>query len=598
MTTRPAPTSSLPATVHGIGAAAGIAIGPVWIYEPPVAPQGEPAAAAEDPSRALERLAAEAARELQALGDRLRAIGRRDEADIFDAQAMMATDDTLLEAIVAKARDGMPLPDAIAAAAAEAAEEIGAIDDPLLAARAADVRDVGARICRILTGTSIEMPKVPSIIVGADLPPSIVAEIPPGLALGFALESGSRTAHVVILSRSLGLPAVVGATGLCARAHEAIKGASPSVLCAIDGETGAVHLSLDEALEQSLRARDAALAASRAEAAQLRSRPGATADGRRIVLAANIGKPEDSERALEMGAEGVGLLRTEFMYLSRSSAPTENEQVAAYRRVMSAFGPERPVVIRLADIGGDKPIPYLHLPDEDNPFLGVRAIRLAYSSRDLLQTQLRAIWRAGALADVVPHVMAPMIASVADVELLASLRDEAREEVIAAGQPCAADMVTGIMIEVPSAAFIAPELARRVGFLSIGTNDLTQYIFAADRGSATLASMQDPLHPAVLRAIALVTAAGREAGIPVAVCGEAAGDVAAACVLVGLGVTELSADAALLDGLRSTLARFALADLEDLAARALACADAASVRALARSLLDRRQLPAARMGEK
>ncbi|HEY5630005.1 MAG TPA: phosphoenolpyruvate--protein phosphotransferase, partial [Candidatus Limnocylindrales bacterium] len=581
-----------------IGAAAGIAIGPVWIYEPPVAPQGEPAAAAEDPSRALERLAAEAARELEALGDRLRAIGRSEEADIFDAQAMMATDDTLLDAIVARARDGMPLPDAIAAAAAAAAEEIGAIDDPILAARAADVRDVGARMCRILTGTSVEMPKVPSIIVGGDLPPSIVAEIPPGLALGFALESGSRTAHVVILSRSLGLPAVVGATDLCARAHEAIGTAGASVLCALDGETGAVYLGLDEALEQSLRDRDAALAAARAEAAQLRSRPGATADGRRIMLVANIGKPEDSERALEMGAEGVGLLRTEFMFLSRSSAPTESEQVAAYRRVMSAFGPERPVVIRLADIGGDKPVPYLHLPDEENPFLGVRAIRLAYSSRDLLQTQLRAIWRAGALADVVPHVMAPMIATLSDVELLASLRDQAREEVIAAGHPCAAEMVTGIMIEVPSAAFIAPELARRVGFLSIGTNDLTQYIFAADRGSAPLASMQDPLHPAVLRAIALITAAGRDNGIPVAVCGEAAGDIAAACVLVGLGVTELSADAALLDGLRSTLARYGSSELEALAHRALACDDAASVRALAASLFESSPPSVVRIGEK
>lgn len=589
------PASPVPSIVHGIGAAAGIAIGPIWLYEPATATAGEPTPAAQDPTFALERLAAEAARELEALGDRLRAIGRVEEADIFDAQAMMATDDSILAAIVELAMGGMPLPDAIAAAAAAAAEEIAAIDDPILAARAADVRDVGARMCRILTGTSIEMPKVPSIVIGADLPPSIVAEIPPGLALGFALASGSRTAHVVILSRSLGLPAIVGATELCERAHEAAGVAGPDMRCAIDGELGEVYLGLDDALEHSLREREAALAAGRAEAAQLRSRPGATRDGRRILLVANIGKPEDSDRALEMAAEGVGLLRTEFMFLSRSSAPTENEQVAAYRRVMSAFGPDRPVVIRLADIGGDKPVPYLHLPPEDNPFLGVRAIRLAYGSRDLLQTQLRAIWRAGALAEVVPHVMAPMIATLDDVELLASLRDEAREEVLAAGQPCAESMITGIMIEIPSAAFIAPELARRVGFMSIGTNDLTQYIFAADRGSAALASMQDALHPAVLRAIALITSAGRDAGIPVAVCGEAAGDLVAACVLVGLGVTELSADAACLDGLRATLARFTGSELEALARDALAEADAASVRRLATEFLDRGR-PAGRAG--
>lgn len=435
------------------------------------------------------------------------------------------------------------------------------------------------------------MPEVPSIIIGDDLPPSIVAEIPPGLALGFALASGSRTAHVVILSRSLGLPAVVGAAELCDRAREVVARAGADVRCAIDGERGEVYLGLDDTNERTLRERESALAANRAAAARLRSRPGATLDGRRIKLLANIGKPEDAGRALEMAAEGVGLFRTEFMFLGRSSAPTESEQVAAYRRVMTAFGAERPVVIRLADIGGDKPIPYLRLPAEDNPFLGIRAIRLAYTSRDLLQTQLRAIWRAGALANVVPHVMAPMIATVEDVDLLVSLRDAARDEVIAANQPCADAMVTGIMVEIPSAALLAPELAKRVDFMSIGTNDLTQYIFAADRGNAALAAMQDPLHPAVLRAVAMVVAAGRGEGIPIAVCGEAAGDTAAACILVGLGVNELSADAASLDGLRTALSMFAGSDLEELANRAVGAADAATVRTLTTEFLEGERHP-------
>ena len=585
VTMRRSAGTALPIVVHGIGAATGIAVGPIWIYSPTLPVAGEPASAGEDPAQALERAATEAERQLEALADQLRAIGREEEAGIFDAQAMMATDSSLLDDAAARGRSGLSLVDAVQEAAAAAADQISAIEDELLAARAADVRDVGARICRILTGTVIEMPAVPSIIIGDDLPPSFGAEIPPGLALGFGMAGGSRTAHVVILSRSLGLPAVVGAAGLYETAREVLDRAGQDSVCALDGETGEIFMEVDQALEATLRERTRALAARRARAAALRSQPGATSDGRRVLLVANIGTADDAQRALDGGAEGVGLFRTEFLFLSRASAPTETEQVAAYRRVMTTFGPDRPVVIRLADIGGDKPIPYLKLPAEDNPFLGVRAIRLAYGSRDLLETQLRAIWRAGALAGVVPHVMAPMIATLEDVDLLISLRDAARDAVIASGQPCATSMVTGIMVEVPSAALLAPELARRVDFMSIGTNDLTQYIFAADRGSAALAQMQDALHPAVLRAVALIAAAARGAGIPVAVCGEAAGDPAAACVLVGLGIGELSADAASLDELRATLARLTSSELEELANRALRLSDAPSVRALATELL-------------
>jgi phosphocarrier protein FPr len=243
------------------------------------------------------------------------------------------------------------------------------------------------------------------------------------------------------------------------------------------------------------------------------------------------------------------------------------------------------VVIRLADIGGDKAIPYLGLPPEQNPFLGVRAIRLAYAKPDLLVSQLRAIWRAGAAADVVPHVMAPMVATAGDVELLLALRDRARESLVAAGVPIAERLVTGIMVEVPSAALLAPELARMIDFFSIGTNDLTQYVLAADRGNAALASLQDALHPAVLRAVAGVVAGADAAGIPVAVCGELAGDPLGALVLVGLGVDELSADAGSLDGVRAALARVTRLQLDELARQALAAPDAEAVRALAADLL-------------
>jgi phosphoenolpyruvate-protein kinase (PTS system EI component) len=281
----------------------------------------------------------------------------------------------------------------------------------------------------------------------------------------------------------------------------------------------------------------------------------------------------------------VGLFRTEFLFLRRQSAPSEEEQVGAYRHVMEAFGPDRPVVIRLADIGGDKSIPYLGRPEEPNPFLGVRAIRLGHESRDLLLTQLRAIWRAAGLAGVTPHVMAAMVATIADARLLLGLCAEARTQVCAAGEPCPERMVTGAMIEVPSAAIMAPELARMVDFFSIGTNDLTQYVLAADRGNPSLARFQDALHPAVLRTVGAVIAGARAAGIPVSVCGELAGDPAGALVLTGLGVDELSADPGSLDGVRAALARVTSAELGALAARSLAATDAETVRACANELL-------------
>ncbi len=356
----------------------------------------------------------------------------------------------------------------------------------------------------------------------------------------------------------------------------------------MDGGSGEIVLDPgpDEVAEFAARA--ASMEESRRAAAALRGRRGATADGERVALLANIGSPEDAPRALDAGAEGVGLFRTEFLFMKRQTAPAEAEQVAAYAAAFTAFGPERPVVVRLADIGGDKAIPYLDLPAEANPFLGVRAIRLAaHGSRELLLTQLRAIWRAAGRAGVTPHVMAPMVATLDDARLLLELRDEARADAAATGDPLPEGMVTGVMVEIPSAAILAPELARIVDFFSIGTNDLTQYTMAADRGNPALGHLQDALHPAVLRLIRDVVAGADESHIPVAVCGELAGDPAGALVLVGLGVDELSADAGSLDGIRAALAAVTRAELDDLAGRALAAGDAETVRAMARQLLGR-----------
>jgi phosphoenolpyruvate-protein phosphotransferase len=591
-----------PIRLAGVPGAPGIAIGPAWRFGATAASSSEPAVGSDGvraddgrpPADAIRAASAETARQLTALAERIRGLGRDEEAAIFDAQALMAADPMLLDEAIRLAADGADVvdaADAVRRSADAAAAMLASIDDELLAARAADVRDVGARIVRVLRGETLALPLVPSVAIADDLPPSVTAEIPPGFLLGIALAGGSRTAHAVILARSLGIPAIVGVRGLLEAVGDATAG-DGAVVVAVDGELGEVVVGPGPDDEAAFRRRAGDLEARRQAAAALRDRPAATADGERVMLVANIGTPADSARAIEAGAEGVGLFRTEFLFMSRQTPPTEDEQVAAYRQVLADFGPERPVVIRLADIGGDKAIPYLGLPPEQNPFLGVRAIRLGYANPDLLVTQLRAIWRAGAAAGVVPHVMAPMVATAGDVELLLALRDRAREALVAAGVPIAERLVTGIMVEVPSAALLAPELARMIDFFSIGTNDLTQYVLAADRGNAALASLQDALHPAVLRSVAGVVAGADAAGIPVAVCGELAGDPLGALVLVGLGVDELSADAGSLDGVRAALARVTRPQLDELARQALAAPDAEAVRELAAEALSAPNQPA------
>jgi phosphoenolpyruvate-protein phosphotransferase len=590
-----------PTRVVGMPGAPGIAVGPIWRPDAEgvadaegLAGAGSPGAT--DPEARIRSAAAAAASALAALAARLCELDRVGESEILDAQALMAVDPALLNEAVRLAAGGLDPAAAIVASAEASARILADLDDELLAARAADVRDVGARIARILVGAGAGMPALPSIAVAADLAPSLVAEVPPGLLLGVVLAGGSPTAHVAILARSLGIPMVVAAAGLL-DATPAVPGLPASVglpaapvagtVLAIDGETGEVLIDPGAADLERLAGLRIVRAERDRRAAALRGRPAATRDGQRVSLLANIRSPEDAARAIAAGAEGVGLFRTEFLFLRRQSAPTEAEQMAAYRGAMEAFGPDRPVVIRLADIGGDKQIPYLGLPDEPNPFLGVRAIRLAHGSRELLLTQLRAIWRAAGLAGVTPYVMAAMVSTIADARLLLELRDEARATVVAAGDPCPDRMATGLMIEVPSAAMLAPELARLADFFSIGTNDLTQYVLAADRGNPSLARLQDALHPAVLRTIKSVVAGADGAGIPVAACGELAGDPAGALVLVGLGVDELSAEAASLDGVRAALAGVMSAELRELAARALAATDAETVRTLAAELTGR-----------
>jgi phosphoenolpyruvate-protein phosphotransferase (PTS system enzyme I) len=527
----------------------------------------------------LQRAAAAAAAELRELAARVRNAGHDDESEIFDAHAAMALDPALAKAAVADMEQrGVDAVGGIVAAAADIAGRLAALDDELFRARANDVIDVGDRIARHLSG----LPTVAglleaAIVVGEDVSPSVTATLPRDLILGIALERSSPTAHAAILARAYGIPAVVGATGLL----DALHAAGPDAELAIDGSSGEILVAPEDA--DRLRFDGLAAAASSARARDLveASVPARTVDGVEVSLLANIGTPDEAEAAVALGAKGVGLFRTEFLFLERARPPSEDEQTSAYRRVIEAF-PGQPVTIRLLDVGGDKPIPYLQLPAEDNPFLGVRALRLAERQPELFITQLRACYRAAAAGTA--RVMAPMVADATDVQLLLGLAHRARSELEQDGLQTGT-IELGVMLETPSAVLAAPSYFGEIGFASIGTNDLLQYALAVDRGNPALERYRDAMHPALLSLVAMAVEAAGQAGIPLSVCGEMAGDAVAALALLGLGVRSLSMSAPSLPGVRRAIRNAAMARLAEEASAACGDRSAAEARARFTSLV-------------
>lgn len=495
--------------------------------------------------------------------------GREDEAEILDAYGMIALDPTLADAVQSQLDGGFAPVAAVRAAIAEVSATFRAMSDDYLAQRADDVEAVGRELITTLTGTPGAGHTIPdgAIICAVDLSPADTVKLDLQRVGGIATERGGPTSHTAIVARSLGIPAVVGAVGLL----DAVVGAE---LLLLDGERG--ELVVDPGIELM---RDAELRMGTAkmlavEHRKLRGQQ-VTFDGIRILIAGNVGAPHDLEAAVETAADGIGLFRSEFLFLERDHAPSVEEQRAAYRAAVEAF--EDPTVVRTLDIGGDKEVAYLDLPAEENPFLGVRGLRLCLERPELFDTQLDALVQVA--GDGRLRVMFPMVASVADLDAgLARLI--ARADL--AGSPPPAP---GIMIETPASALLAPHLARRCAFFSIGTNDLTQYVAAADRGLGALGSYQDPAQPAVLRLIAMTCEAASDAGIPVAVCGEAASDPATAALLLGLGVEELSVAPSLVDRTRWLVAQLDPAITRAAAQRALGASDADSVREIAATVL-------------
>ena len=566
----PEPAQPEPAAggIRGIGAAPGIAIGSAFQYQSPELDAAAFETASCGSIAELEAFITQAREELRSLGERLVQRGLGAEAAIFEAQAELLEDPDLLADVAARAEAGQGHARAWQAAVEERAQAIAGVADPLLAARAADLRDAGRRVLARMAGTqAVSLPDAPVIVLAKDLTPSETATFDPVRVLGFCIEGGGPTAHIAILARAMGLPAIVGAG---ARVLEVAPG-TPVILNGHDGT-----LTPDpspEALSSAYEIQRRWLDQRRAAREQT-AEPAVTTDGHRIEVSGNAGSVADARGAAAASADGIGLLRTEFLFLDRREAPGEEEQAAVYAAVAEAMG-AHPVIVRTLDIGGDKPVPYIDAGNEANPFLGVRGLRLCLEQPALFAAQLRAILRAARGGNL--RIMFPMVSDLDEVRRAKALVETLRLELDAPPVP------VGIMVEVPSAALLADSLAPEVDFFSIGTNDLTQYTLAMDRGNAALAARQDGLHPAVLRLIARTAEAAHRFGRMVGVCGELGSDPSAVPILVGLGVDELSVSVPLIPAVKAQVRNLSHGAAKALAARALDCATAQEVRALART---------------
>ena len=555
--------------LRGFSASPGLASGPAQRFHVPAlsVPAGDAADEAAEIAR-LDRSLVEAATDIEHQRDEVQTKAGDQEAAIFSAHLLFLRDDALL----APTRRAIQVDHRTAAQAWQGAIDSTAgaweaIEDPYLRARADDLRSVGAQVLARILGIEPPAPalEAPGILLAADLTPADTSGLDPAVVMGIATARGGPTSHAAVLARSMGIPAVVG---LGDRLMEIEDGTT----LALDGDRGLVHVDppaelltdVEEACTAATMAADAARAAA--------NTPAVTADGETIEVSANVGTPEEVAPAVAAGADGVGLFRTEFLFMDRDTMPTEDEQEAAYRLAAQALN-GRPLLLRTLDAGADKPLPYLGQPAEPNPFLGVRGVRLGLARPELLLPQLRAVVRVA--ADFPVRVMFPMVATVDELHRALELLEEARRAV---GR--GTELETGIMVEVPAAALTARVLAPSVDFFSIGTNDLTQYVLAADRGNEHVATLSDAVHPAVLQLIEATTIAARVHGRWVGVCGELAGDAAATSLLLGLGVRELSMSAPAIGRVKQVVRGTDIPEAEALAAKALACASASEVRAL------------------
>lgn len=563
-----APTPPLSENMlKGIPGAPGIAIGPIYHLKKTEITVEETFESESVEKNQLQAAIEQAKGQIARLKTRMLAQKADSEADIFDVHLELLEDADLLEGVIEKINGHQGAAQAWQATIDERAKVVASLDDPLLAARAADLHDVGYRVLRILVGVdgdAVGFPDYPVIVVADDLSPSDTASLDRDKVLGFCTASGGPTAHTAIIARALSLPAIVSAGADVLALEDGTN-------IILNGDDGLLTLNPSDEEVAQAKSQQKAGQASLQAAQEKSADPAITQDGHRVEIVANIGGAADARDAMKSGAEGVGLLRTEFLFLGRRQPPSEDEQFAVYREIAETMS-NNPVIVRTLDVGGDKPLPYITVPPEENPFLGVRGIRLCLAQPELLREQLRAVLRASKYGKL--RIMFPMVSDISEWRAARAMVEEIRAELGVEA------VELGIMIEVPSAALMADVFAKEVDFFSVGTNDLTQYTLAMDRMHPQLAGKSDGLHPAILRLIDKTAKAAHAEGKWIGVCGELGADPQAAPILVGIGVDELSVTVPAIPTVKENVRHLNYAETQALAEKALACSSAAEVRAL------------------
>lgn len=533
--------------IFGKGVSKGVAAGPISFYRRAsgVIPRHE----VSDTAAELERFrtARETAKEqLAKLYDKALAEAGEDAAMLFEAHQMMLDDLDFVESIEGMIEnDRVNAEAAVSDTGAQFAEMFAAMDDSYMQARAADIRDISTRVIGILTGEGESgiVSDVPCIVAADDLAPSETVQLDKSLILGFITSAGSANSHTAILARTMGIPAIISA-------GDALQPEMEGKYAIIDGQTGEAVIEPDDAERERLLKKQAKEKVLKELLDQLKGKPNVTKDGRNVMVYCNIGSPADIDAVLQNDGGGIGLFRSEFLYLQGSDYPTEDEQFKAYKTVAERMGGKR-VIIRTLDIGADKQADYFHLDKEENPAMGLRAIRICLTRPEVFRTQLRALYRASAYGKIA--IMFPMITSVWEVQEIKRICRNIRAELAEEGVPMADKVELGIMIETPAAVMMSAELAHEVDFFSVGTNDLTQYTLAVDRQGVGLDRFFDAHHPAVLRMIRMAAENAHKAGIWIGICGELGADAELTETFLSMGIDELSVSPSAVLPLRSAI---------------------------------------------
>lgn len=550
--------------LQGIAASSGIAIAKAYrLVEPDLSFEKRTVDNVEAEVERFDSALEQSTRELEAIRDNARENLGADKAAIFEAHLLVLSDPELLTPIKDKVKtEKVNAEVALKETADMFISMFESMDNEYMRERAADIRDVTKRVLSHLLGVKIVNPSMISeevIVIAEDLTPSDTAQLNRQFVKGFSTDIGGRTSHSAIMARSLEIPAVVGT-------KTATKDIENGDLVIVDGLKGEVHINPTPELVEQYRKENEAFEAQKAEWAKLKNEKTYSNDNHHVELVANIGTPKDLEGVINNGGEGVGLYRTEFLYMGRDQLPTEEEQFESYKAVLEGLS-GKPVVVRTLDIGGDKELPYLNLPKEMNPFLGFRAIRLCLEEQDIFRTQLRALLRASTFGNL--KIMFPMIATLDEFRQAKAMLEEEKQKLISEGTKVSDDIEVGIMVEIPSTAVLADQFAKEVDFFSVGTNDLIQYTMAADRMNERVSYLYQPYNPSILRLVKMVIDAAHKEGKWAGMCGEMAGDETAIPILLGLGLDEFSMSATSILKARSLIRHLSKKEMEVMAEKAL-----------------------------